>query len=273
MDYSINFHQTFAPEKEAIAQLVQFASNNNEFFSKEEISAMTAIPTGDSSGKVVPHILYAEAMGLINVSKKESSFSLTLTPLGEVINNEDPFLIEDLTHWLCHYNLANTGSPAVMWSYIFNSIIKSNGLEFTNQSLINALTRKFDTNKINVTPFRTCYTAEKSFGDLNILDIEEEKYIFKKHDINRAFRYLYAYLLLYNWEKFLPNQSEITYDNLLLDLGFGRPFLWDEPSIMEVLEVFNEERIIIINRQLSPITFIKQVSSELMLSKMYSFLI
>lgn len=272
MNYSLNFHQTFAPEKEAIAQLVQFASRNNGFLSKEEISALTAIPTGERSGKVVPHILYAEAMGLIKVNKEDSNFSLELTTLGEVVNSEDPFLIEDLTNWLCHYNLSSTESPAAMWSFIFNSIIKSSGLEFTHQSLINALTRKFDTNKINVTPFRTCYSAEKSFGNLNILDIEEDKYIFKQHRINRAFRYLYAYLLISKWEKWLPNQSEITFGDLM-EIGFGAPFLWDEQCIMEVLEVFNEERFIIINRQLSPITLIKQVSSDLMLSKMYSFLI
>ncbi|WP_409276139.1 DUF4007 family protein [Neobacillus sp. SCS-31] len=273
MDYSINFHQTFAPEKEAIAQLVQFASINNEYFSKEEISAMTAIPTGDRSGKVVPHILYSEAMGLISVSKEESNYSLTLTPLGEVVNSEDPFLMEDITQWLCHYNLARIGSPAALWSYIFNSIIYSNGMEFTNQSLVNALTRKFDTNKINVTPFRTCYTAEKCFRDLNILDITEEKYYFKQHNIDRAYRYFYAYILLNSWERTLLNQSEITYENLLSDIGFGGPFLWDEKSIMEVLEIFHEERLIFINRQLSPITLIKQVSSDLMLSKMYSFLL
>jgi Protein of unknown function (DUF4007) len=273
MSYSLNFHQTFAPEKEAIAQLVQLASKTNHLLSKEDISAMTAIPTGERSGKVIPHIMYSEAMGLINVSKKESNYALSLTPLGEVIVNEDPFLIEELTHWLCHYNLASIGSPAVMWSYVFNSIIPNNGLECSHQSLVNALSRNFDSTKVNVTPLRTCYTAEKSFGNLNLLVIDEEKYIFKPHQIDRTFRYLYGYLLIKNWEKTLHYQSEITYDNLVTEIGFGNPFLWDELTIMEILELLQEDRIIIINRQLSPITLIRQVSSEFLLNKLYNFLI
>jgi hypothetical protein len=273
MVYSLNFHQTFAPEKEAIAQLVQLASRTNDFLSKEDISAMTAIPTGEKSGKVIPHIMYSEAMGLINVSKKESKYSLSLTLLGKVVVNEDPFLVEDLTHWLCHYNLASIGSPAVMWSYIFNTIIPNNGLEIAHQSLVSSLSRKFNLNKINLTPFRTCYTAEKSLGNLNILIIDEEKYIFRPHQINRTFRYLYGYLLLKKWEELLPNQSELAYNHLATEIGFGNPFLWDESTIMEILEMLQEDGIIIINRQLSPITIIRQASSETLLNKIYNFLI
>jgi hypothetical protein len=273
MKYSLNFHQSFAPEKEAIAQIVQFASKNQGFYSKEDISAMTSIPTGERSGKVIPHLFYSEAMGLISVLRKEASYSLSLTPLGEVVCLEDPFLIEDLSQWLCHYNLANKNSPTQMWSFIFNSIITSNGCRLSNTLLSNALLRKFDVNKINLTPFRTSYITEKSLGNIKVLDIKDDKYLFKKHEINRSFKYLYAYLLISCWEKELPNQSEITFDNLREDLGFGNPFVWDEKTIMEVLEVLQEDRIIIINRQLSPITLIKQVSTDFIVSKIYSLLI
>jgi Protein of unknown function (DUF4007) len=273
MMYSLNFHQSFAPEKEAIAQIVQFASKYKGFYSKEDISVMTSIPTGEKSGKVIPHIFYSEAMDLVNVQKLESNYSLTLTSLGEVVCIEDPYLIEDLTQWLCHYNLAYKNSPAQMWSFIFNSILTSNGCELSNSLLTNAISRNFDVNKINLTPFRSSYITEKSFGNIKILDIKDDKYIFKRHEIERSFKFLYAYLLISCWEKEMPNQSEITFDNLIVDLGFSNPFIWNENTIMEVLEILQEERVIVINRQLSPITLIKQVSTDVVLSKMYSLLI
>jgi hypothetical protein len=274
MNFPLNFHQTFAPEKEAIAQLVQFASiHNNNYFTKEEISQQTSIPTGKSSGKVVPHINYADAMGLLIVEKDRSKYRIALTPLGEIVSEEDPYLIEELTNFLCHYNLSSLNSKVEMWSFIFNQIIKNQGLELTNSLLKSALSRYFEVSDVNISPFRTCYTADRCFGDLDLLQIDDDRYLFKTHRVDRSFKFLYGYLLLSNWENLLPNQSEITYDTLVNDLGFGNPFIWDEASLDEALEILQEERFIFINRQLTPVTYIRQISSKSLLTKIYSLLI
>ncbi|MCM3364236.1 DUF4007 family protein [Niallia sp. Sow4_A1] len=276
MSLPLNFHQTFAPEKEAIAQLVQFASihnNNNNYFTKEEISQNTSIPTGKRSGKVVPHINYAEAMGLIAVEKDGSKYRIKLTPLGKIVCEEDPYLIEELSNVLCHYNLSRLNSRAKMWSFIFNQVVKNQGMEITNNSLKSALNKFFKVKDVNITPFRTCYTEDRCFGDLNLLEIVEGKYIFKSHHVDRSYKYLYGYLLLSNWEIVLPNQTEVTYDTLVNELGFGNPFIWDDTSLDESLEILQEERLIIINLQLTPVTYIRQVSSKSLLSKIYSLLI
>lgn len=272
--FPLSFHQTFAPEKEAIAQLVQFASiQNNKFFTKEEISEQTSIPTGKSSGKVIPHINYADAMGLINVEKDGGKYRLSLTPLGLTVSKEDPYLIEELTSLLCHYNLSSLSSKAKLWSYIYNTVIKSLGREITNATLKTSLEKFFNTKEINITPFRTCYLEGKCFGDLYLLTVEGDKYKFRPHRIERSYKYLYGYLLLRDWEKLIPNQSEITYDMLVNDLGYGNPFIWDEFNVNESLEMLHEERVITINRQLSPITLIRQKSSNSILSLLYSLLI
>ncbi|MGF2616346.1 DUF4007 family protein [Rossellomorea vietnamensis] len=274
MNLSLNFHQTFAPEVEAIAQLVQFASTyKNEFYTKEEISQYTSIPTGKSSGKVVPHLGYAEAMGLVEVGRNGTKYKITHTSLGELVSEEDPYLIEGITNVLCHYNLSAINSKAEMWSFIFNQIIPNHGVELTNNSLKSSLIRSFEVNDINLSPFRTCYTAERSFGNLGMLEIDEEKYFFKSHKVDRTYKYLYGFLLASVWEKLVPEQSEITYETLSRELGFGVPFLWDEASLTEVLEILQEERILFINRQLTPVTYIKQVSSKYLLNKIYSLLI
>ncbi|TWT27255.1 DUF4007 family protein [Planomicrobium sp. CPCC 101110] len=273
MEYQLNFHQTFAPETEALAQLLRVASANNEYHTKEEISSLTMIPTGESSGKVVPHIYYATAMNLINFDKKENKYSLSLTALGEVIYEEDPFLTEDLSKIICHYEVANKYAPTILWSYLFNRYIPLSGNIFSQNSLSNAVTREFESAKVNLSPLRSFYTAERSFASLNILSIDGEEFTILPHPINRVYRYVYAYLLLKNWEAQLPKQSEITFTDLTDALGFGNPFVWNEHTVMEVLELLQDQGVIVVNRQLSPITIIKQVSANYCLSKLYDFLI
>ena len=67
---NVNFHKTFKPERQYIGSILDVA-NNTETMGVKDISACTGIPTGTSSGKVEPHISYANYMGLIEVEKKE----------------------------------------------------------------------------------------------------------------------------------------------------------------------------------------------------------
>jgi len=272
MVYQINFHQTFAPETEALAQLLRVASENLGELSKEEISEITMIPTGERSGKVIPHIFYAQAMGLLHFEKKKSRFLLSLTELGQIIYEEDPYLIEDITKWLCHYELVHKTSPALLWSYVFNYFIPKIGLKFNQAALENAAVRNLDFNKINFSPFRSCYTAERCF-DIGIIEINGDEYQLTPHKINRNYRHMYGYILLKHWENQLENQSEITYNQLIEEIGFGNPYLWDENMVMDVLELLQDEGVLKINRQLSPITIIKQVSASYSLNKLFNFII
>ena len=53
---SINFHKTFATQDSYISKILGLAEQGYSG-TKEEISEITGIPTGKTSGKVVPHIL------------------------------------------------------------------------------------------------------------------------------------------------------------------------------------------------------------------------
>jgi len=272
MVYQLNFHQSFAPETEALAQLLRVASEQPGYLTKEEISGITMIPTGNRSGKVVPHILYAEAMGLLHVKKKDIKFSLSLTKVGQVVYEEDPYLIEGITKWLCHYGLVHKTSPAILWSYVFNYFIPRIGLQFHQSTLENAATRNFEVTKINFSPFRSYFLAERCF-EIGIMNINGDEYKLTPHNIDRKYRHFYGYMLLKHWENELGNQSEITYNQVVEEIGFGNPFLWDEGVVMEVLELLQDEGVLVINRQLSPITIIKQVSADYSLNKLYNFII
>ena len=93
----VSFHGTFPPTLRYISEIVKLASQN---FSgtKEEISEITGIPTGEKTGKVVPHIKYAKFMNLITSSDIENGkFNLELTDLGQLIYQEDKFFIDKIS--------------------------------------------------------------------------------------------------------------------------------------------------------------------------------
>ncbi|WP_374148831.1 DUF4007 family protein [Priestia megaterium] len=272
MGYNLNFHQSFSPEREAIAQLVRLAIQGSGFLTKEEISQITTIPTGESSGKVVPHINYADIMGLLNIENKGKSFKLSPTPLGEVIGAEDPYFVEPITMWACHYNLVAKNSKGLIWSYVFNEVAPQLGTSFSKEILPSVVNKNFEA-EVNLTPFRSSYLNDRSFATLKILCEIGGNYLFTPHKIDPSFKYLYAYQLLSSWEECMEDRTEVTIDDIKDTLYYGRPYLWEDRDILNVLELLQDERIIVLNRQLNPLTILRQESSRNLLTQIYSLLI
>ena len=65
---NLNFHQTFKPEIQYISSILSISDGSTSYEIKD-ISNLTGIPNGKSSGKVEPHILYSYYMGLIDYIK------------------------------------------------------------------------------------------------------------------------------------------------------------------------------------------------------------
>ncbi|MCJ8343045.1 MAG: hypothetical protein MJH09_09410, partial [Cetobacterium sp.] len=93
---NLNFHQALSFSKDYLAKILKI-SDGSSFLTKEEISEITGIPTGKSSGKVVPHIYYGLYMGLITFSYENKRYNLNRTSLGNLILKEDSYLTENLT--------------------------------------------------------------------------------------------------------------------------------------------------------------------------------
>ena len=68
---NVNFHQTFKPECQYISSILDIADGIT-WRSVKDISAVTGIPQGTSSGKVEPHISYAEYKGLVKAKEKKN---------------------------------------------------------------------------------------------------------------------------------------------------------------------------------------------------------
>lgn len=265
---SINFHQTFRPEKQYIAALLELAGDAT-YRSVKEISQLTGIPTGESSGKVEPHIIYAGYMGLIAYEKKEGEYSLTRTMLGEVVYIEDPGLQEKLTVLLCHCMMQRETTGAPLWSAVFRNILPRYKSEIKKDMLLKELNTILEGNVTikNIAPFYGSY--DRFFNSIGLLDDRGEVIGLSAISYEKEFIYLYAFVLLAYWKERYPAQDEIS-STQLDALCYGGVFGWDSQEEYKTLEQLSDRGIVRMNRQLAPYTILKLVEGENLIGKLYS---
>ncbi len=264
---NLNFHQTFRPESRYIGELV-LNSDQGCFLSIRDISSMTGIPTGESSGKVEPHILYSHYMGLIDFDKGAEGYLLRKTPLGECVLNEDPGLQEELTLWLCHGMLLRDHG-ADMWNAFFRSILPKYRGSIKRETALRELQSVFGdkvTTK-NIAPLFASYSD--LFAPLRIVSLDDETVWFRSVAPKAEFVYVYAYLLLEYWDERFPGEAEITADQLS-SLNFQSAFCWDAQAMYSVLEWMSDKSLIRLNRQLSPFTIVRLIEKDVLTPMLYS---
>jgi len=268
---NINFHQTFRPEVQYISSILSAADDITEMTVKE-ISSATGIPNGASSGKVMPHISYAEFMGLVSSEKKDGKISLMRTDLGQLVYNEDPGLQENLTLLLCHAMMLRKNEGAEMWYSSFREIFPLYDTKINKELLIKELNFRYD-NKVsvkNLAPFITSY--EDMFSSLELLSVSNDDIEFGTILYDKDYLYLYAYILYSYWDEVVPNQNEISSDELET-ICFRQSFGWNLKEEYDVLEKLSDKGVIRLNRQLMPYTILRLVDKSDLLDKLYSELI
>ena len=171
---NINFALTFKPEKQYIGCLLKIAERAQPMSTKQ-ISLETGIPMGTSSGKVVPHIDYCKFMGLIDYERIDSNtYQLSLTPLGEVVLDEDPGIKEELSLILLHSMLVRNIEGAPIWDEMYHKIFPKYHGTISIEDAINELNIIYD-NKVtkkNFAPFISSY--EDMFSPINYITVENE---------------------------------------------------------------------------------------------------
>ena len=263
--YNFNFHQTFPPTAEYISRLLEIC-NTNTALTKEEISELTGIPTGRSSGKVEPHIDYAEYMGLIVDKREAGKHQLAITSLGNEILNQDPGLQEKVSLAVCHSRLSSKYGGADLWAALIKSILPNYPNGISDLMLKDEIEKRFKT-QLKTGPFFSSYTG--MFGPINIIDRDGTKTIMHKNNIDNELTYVYAYALLYEWNNAYPNEDEITAAEVE-DLMISHTFGLDSASFYRFLESLAEKQIIHFNRQLAPYTIVKLKQDKDMILLLYS---
>lgn len=266
---SLNFHKDFAPTSRYIAEIVRLAANNF-IGDKDEISEETGIPTGDSSGKVVPHIKYAKFMGLIESDKvNNGKYNLQLTSLGRVIYSEDKYFMDRISKYLVNYFLCDKEEGAPHWSFLFNNFNYILGSEYA-LSTIEEQARAYFEKNVEMTVVKSMYVKDYGFDDLKIITESLNKnLIFERCPIQQDSYYMYGYTLLYSWEKYFKDKVEISIDEIIEDLKWSNKFGFDYNTTLEVFDELESLGIIKMNKQLSPITVIKTLQADEIMFKIY----
>jgi len=265
---NLNFHQTFRPEKQYIAAILELAGDTRSF-SVKDISSLTGIPNGVSSGKVEPHIYYSNYMGLVDYQKKDGEYQLSRTKLGETVYMEDPGLQEILSILLCHCMIQRIQNGAPLWSTIFKEILPlyKNGIK--KDMLLKELENIFSgkVNSKNIAPFFGSY--DSYFDSIGLLQDEDEEVKISALPYDKEFVFLYAYTLFEYWDEAFFQQDEIT--SIQLDeLHFGDVFGWDTQEEYSVLEHLSDRGLIRMNRQLMPYTILRLINKDDIIAKLYS---
>ncbi|MEG1089907.1 MAG: hypothetical protein RSE38_01195 [Acinetobacter sp.] len=262
LDFGLNFHQTFPPSPAYIGRILSIADGQKK--SAREISDITGIPQGESSGKVVPHLKYAAYMGLIT----PDITAPVLTPLGQVVQAEDHACSEEITQWLMHRNLTSVqGAP--MWHFICRDLLHNNHGTLSTEYLTNQMINKFGTAKF--APVLTTYQELFAIGYLQPIKTAGAISI-QPQRIQREFLYLYAYELLSEWDARYPATSEITAEECTA-LASATCFGLQENLWFEVLEQLSTMQICRINKQLAPYTIVRLSGKDSLITKLYSLLI
>lgn len=280
MEYNktnLDFHQTFKPERACLSSLLTELKECSGK-SAQEISKITGIPTGVSSGKVVPSIYYLFYMGMITYELTDKQYYLAYTHLGECVVEEDPGLMENLTLLLMHCMLTRKLSGAGLWGYIINELLPKYHYDIKKENFEKELEMYYEKN-VATAPFNGTYTGV--FNQLRILQITNDGYLMTPHSYNPEFIYLYSLVLCEYWDEWINGYSDNKKENYnisdkeitsvqLSQIGYRLPFGWSEQEEYRSLEAMHDKGVIVLNRQMSPFTVRRITSKEEITALLYS---
>lgn len=267
---NFHFHETFSPQLVYLSELLELASNKYTG-DKNEISNLTGIPTGQSSGKVIPHIKYLAYMKLITYSISKNKINLELTDLGKVIYKEDKYLLQDLTKMILHYNISSVINGAPQWCFMFRQFHYESYMPIQINSIENNGLNKFGKN-IEIGPIKTLYGVGGDFNSISYIDIKSKEVEFKNSYPLYEYVNCYAYTLLKDWED-LMSEDEITINDITYKLKWNKGFGFDYETTMEVLDDISSKGYIKLNKQLNPVTIIRKCKSNDIINKLYKDII
>ena len=266
----VEFHKTFQPQDSYIAKIMELARNNYSG-TKEEISSLTGIPTGKTSGKVIPHIRYAAFMGFIEYQKDGSVYTLSLTPLGKTVIREDKYLLENVTRLIAHYNITDPNDGALIWLFMYKYLPYRPDDQISDLLINNKFSEVFQHDgKDNLNVVKKSYT-EGFWQKLRLLDWNTE-FCLNGQLYNDEYKYLYAYTLLKDWEKYKCDDRELTVTQLSDELCWSKRLGFDDTETMNTLDELAAEGIISVNKQLHPCTVVRSECSDKFTDKLYDLL-
>lgn len=279
----LSFPQTFLPDRDLLARLLKFIAQGGSG-NKEEISQLTGIPTGSSTGKVEPMIRYASGMGLIDANKTAGGiWQLNLTPLGRIVFQHDAALSEPLTLWLMHLLLCRRCSldlPATgiadAWFALFAEGAFRLGKRFTLTDYLVLLQERHGSKaglKALASLVLRSYLEPRAFAGIGALQ-EENGYLVRqiaplKTDYFPAYT-AYLYML---WDELFADRTQLAFDEFAEQTRFPALTGWGESQIANWLDWMANHGWVQLDRHTGTPVLLRLQTTEQAIAKLYDGLI
>ena len=268
-----SFHQSFLPERRHLSSILRLASTAFDG-TVEAIAVASGIPTGKSSGKVVPHIKYAKAMGLLESSNANSGlYSLRLSPLGMEVQKEDTALHEFITQLMAHLMLGRAIGGAMVWHVMFGESSVSLGQQFSIEAATSFISSKLGRNSSIPGPLFSTYREESSLARSSMLSFEPGKVTRVPLPSNSENFWGIAFCWLSHWEASAPEDQQLALSRLEAATGFQEISGWTALQYDAFLSLAEDRSVARVDRQTGEPLVLRTASSRDLLSRIYSELV
>lgn len=247
MAYNINFHQTFKPE---IKLIRKFLESPIKDLTKEDISEFLSIPTGDSSGKVIPMIKYCAAAKLINYNINRKLISIQLTKLGNnILSLDESFLESYEVQTFIHYQFCTINSDLELWEVLFRKFSSLNR-SFSREMFINYANNLLGTKitKKTIQPVINTYIDDNCLQNIDLISLNDKLFKFNRIRI-LDFNYKWYAYFLYDFLTRLDNSKLDFHFSKLKIEGFATIFGWSDEDLYHVLNILDKNGYICFEKQ------------------------
>ncbi len=265
-----SFHQSFFPERRYLASLLA-AATQGFAGTAEAISEHTAIPTGKSSGKVVPHLKYLQCMGLLKSANASAGvYQLRPTLLGQAVFVEDPLLQETLTQLILHLMMAQPVGGASVWHMLFGRSRIALGRRFSPEEATAFLALEFGTSSSIPGPLFSTYRESASLAKTGMLAVDKSGLTRGCLPFLEEYFWGYAYCWMHSWEQVAPNDQQLPSAELEVQTAFADLAAWTPQQFDGFLSWAVDQRILRVDRQTGSPLLTKTASSAELVLKIYS---
>jgi len=282
----LSFSQSFLLDRDLIARLLRFASNNGGG-NKEAISFETGIPTGKSTGKVEPMIHYAQGIGVICADKEKAVWKLSLTTLGQTVFAHDAALSEPVTLWLLHLMLSRRSgitNPATgiadAWFTLFADGAYRLGKQFNQADYLAFLQERHGDKALLKTLSNLVlrnYFEPRAFGGAGILqastDNGEHCYVRLEAPFQTQFFPAYAAYFYLLWDDLYADREQLAFDEFSVQTRWSMLLGWEEPRSIILLDWMADRGLIQLDRHTGTAVILRLQLTEQIVAKLYDGLV
>lgn len=216
---SVGFHLNFALKRSTLSKALQAHANDPQISRDEQMSVI-----GVGYKAVAGYVGWLHHTGLRDSNER------TITELGKLIRENDPYLMDEVTLWVLHYQLCQPSEDesTLLWQYLINEWLPNHASFSRSQFQQGAseILARISEKKLRACANITlrCYVEKEALGSLNILHLNDKLYErgTPKGTIPST---LVAYVMFDQRAQHYPDSTTVAIDELLTANGnVGRVF-------------------------------------------------